>query len=84
MTLLDCIHTFDESKNKTFTKYFELVLYRKFITLKDKSSKYVLIEKPELIKESYTPNYEVINTNDIYLSPLEKQIYTCTLKKTYD
>lgn len=76
MTLLDCIHTFDESKNKTFTKYFELVLYRKFITLKDKSSKYVLIEKPELIKESYTPNYEVTNIDNLYLSPLEKHIYT--------
>lgn len=75
MTLLDCVYSFDESRNKTFTKYFELVLYRKFITLKDKSSKYLLIEKPELIQESYTPVYNHINIDDLNFSELEKEIY---------
>jgi len=75
MTLLDCVNKFDESKNKTFTKYFELVLYRKFITLKDKSAKYVLIEKPELIKESYVPSYTHIAVDDLHLSVLETTIY---------
>lgn len=81
MSLLECVNTFDESKNKTFTKYFELVLFRKFITLKDKSSKYVLIEKPELIKESYTPIYNHVNIESLYLSELEQSIYTMYFEK---
>ena len=80
MVLFDCINNFDASKNKTFTRYFSLVLFHKFIQLKDKSSKYILIEKPELIKESYEPSYEPVLNEDIYLSPLERQIYQLYFK----
>lgn len=75
MILLDCIYIFDELKNKIFIKYFEFVLYCKFIILKDKFLKYVLIEKLEFIKESYMLNYEVINIDNFYLLLLEKYIY---------
>ena len=81
MTLYTCVMTFDEFRNKTFTKYFELVLFRRFITLKDQSAKYVLIEKPELIKDSYTPVYDDIYLGDIYLSPLEQKVYQMYFKE---
>jgi len=74
MTLLECVQRFDESMNKTFTKYFELILYRKFISLKDKSAKYVLIEKVELLQETYTPVHQTVDIGNIYLSPLEMEI----------
>ena len=74
MTLLECIQRFDETMNKTFTKYFELILYRKFISLKDKSAKYILTEKVELLQETYTPITDTIDTSNIYLSPLEDAI----------
>jgi RNA polymerase sporulation-specific sigma factor len=74
MTLLECVQRFDESMNKTFTKYFELILYRKFISLKDKSAKYVLIEKVELFQESYTPVHQTVDIGNVYLSPLETEI----------
>ena len=32
--LVDTVYTFNEQKNKTFTRYFELVLKRRFIRLK--------------------------------------------------
>src|SRR5690554_6557116 len=75
MTLYTCVMTFDELKNKTFTKYFELVLFRRFIALKDQSAKYVLIEKPELLKESYIPVYDHVDIEGLHLSKLEKDIY---------
>lgn len=45
MILLNkAIRTFDESYNKTFTRYFELILIRKLVSLKKETQQYVLRE----------------------------------------
>lgn len=73
ITLMDCLNRFDESKQKTFTKYFELILFRRFIYLKDKSPKYVLYEKPDFFEDSYTPDFDRLEEG-VYLTLLEKQV----------
>ncbi|HOO43480.1 MAG TPA: sigma-70 family RNA polymerase sigma factor [Bacillota bacterium] len=84
MILHKSVLSFDESYNKTFTRYFELNLVNKLITIKNKSNKYgqFLSEKlPGLyygsVKESM--NY-YISENEIRtaletLSDLEKQVF---------
>ena len=44
LTLYKAVETFDESKNKTFTRYFELILRRHFYHLIYKLPKYLLYE----------------------------------------
>lgn len=44
LTLYKAVETFDESKNKTFTRYFELILRRHFYHLIYKLPKYMLYE----------------------------------------
>ncbi|WP_162146978.1 sigma factor [Acholeplasma granularum] len=75
LVLLECINNFDESRNKTFTKYFELVLFRRFIQLKNKTPKYILFEKPELFEGSFTEEIIIIKEDNIYLAPFEKEVY---------
>jgi RNA polymerase sporulation-specific sigma factor len=48
LMLHKAIMTFDESKNKTFTRYFELILKRRFWALLKKLPKYVIKEIPEI------------------------------------
>lgn len=44
LTLYKAVETFDESKNKTFTRYYELILRRHFYHLMYKLPKYLLYE----------------------------------------
>lgn len=80
ISLYTCIQKFDETSNKTFTKYFELVLTRRFVQLKDKTAKYVLFPQPELIEDSYTPNFDNFHEKP-ELAPLENKIYEMYFEK---
>lgn len=73
LALIVSIDSFDEKHNKTFTKFFELVLFRRFITLKDKAPKYVLFPKSEIIQDSYTPDFDRLEEN-VHLAPFEKEV----------
>ncbi len=74
ITLVDCLNRFDTSYNKTFTKYYELILYRRFIALKNKTPKYILAPKPELFFKEYEPNVD-IEFNFEVLSSFEKEVW---------
>jgi RNA polymerase sporulation-specific sigma factor len=60
------IQTFDESYNKTFTRYFELILKRRLFALKKESQMYVVressffyqLESPETKKEPDQPIFK--------------------------
>lgn len=56
ITLVHALNTFDPIYNKTFTRYFELILYRRFIALKKASPKYILAPKPELLFREEPPS----------------------------
>lgn len=71
--LQKAILTFDSHRNKTFTRYFELILKRHFYQLKKKIPDYDIFEKPDFchgavyIEESIdTPNFT---------SQLEKNVF---------
>jgi len=52
--LLRAIHTFDEFKNKTFTRYYELILKRHFYQIKRRIPKYMEDEYNfDLMKSHY-------------------------------
>ncbi|VEU82924.1 sigma-70 family RNA polymerase sigma factor [Acholeplasma hippikon] len=72
--LYQALQKFDENQNKTFTKYYELLLTRRFVQLKDKTAKYVLFPNSELIEETYTPDFDNFNEAP-ELAPLEEKIY---------
>jgi len=44
IVLSNCVNNFDESKNKTFTRYFEMHLKWKFYSLNKERNKYVFSE----------------------------------------
>ena len=74
ITLVNALNTFDSSYNKTFTRYFELILYRRFIALKKESPKYVLAPKPELFfKEEPPPFFIFFDLKS--LSDFEKRVW---------
>lgn len=68
------IQTFDESYNKTFTRYFELILKRRLFALKKDSQQYVIrepsffyqIESPETQKESLQPLFKNERQQSVY------------------
>jgi len=66
--------TFDDTKNKTFTRYFELILVRRFVYLKNKTKSLILYPKPELFESVYEENFDSIQEPE-NLAPLEKKIY---------
>ena len=74
IVLNKAIQTFDESFNKTFTKYFELILIRKLIALKKETKQYVLreatffyqIESPETQTEHIELFFEDHNKHMVY------------------
>lgn len=72
--LYQALNRFDEEANKTFTRYFELILIRRFVQLKDKTAKYVLFPNSELIEGTYTPDFDILH-EEIKLAPLEEKIY---------
>ncbi|CDR31382.1 RNA polymerase factor sigma-70 [Acholeplasma oculi] len=77
LLMLDALEVFDLSRNKTFTKYYELILFRRFIHLKDKSPKYILYDKAELIESSYTPSFDAIDKLEegFHLTAFEKDVF---------
>ncbi len=58
--LVETVYSFNEQKNKTFTRYFELVLKRRFIRLKSKLPGWTLYEKVELIEDKMQPFESVL------------------------
>ena len=64
---------FDEAKNKTFTRYFELILKRRFWALLKKLPKYVIKEIPD-ISGGYIIEEEPVISIDLK-SDLEKTIF---------
>ncbi len=75
LILYRAVQTFDESKNKTFTRYFELILKRHFYHLISKLPKYLLYEDSNFMEcfayhESDDSQDFVKNCSDF-----EKQIY---------
>lgn len=50
MMLIKAVQTFNESKGKTFTRYFELILKRQFYQLKRTLPKHQLYENPDFYK----------------------------------
>lgn len=68
------ILTFDESYNKTFTRYFELILKRRLFALKKESQIYVIressffyqLESPETQKEQDQPTFKNQQQHMVY------------------
>jgi RNA polymerase sporulation-specific sigma factor len=82
MILLNkAIQTFDESYNKTFTRYFELILIRKLIALKKETKQYVLressffyqLESPESKKETRQFTFDDEKKQMVYQSYFENR-----------
>jgi RNA polymerase sporulation-specific sigma factor len=73
LMLLKAIHTFNENKNKSFTRYFELILKRQLYYLVTKFPKYVLFEDT-----SFCTGVSYIEEESIDLelsSDLEQTVY---------
>ena len=67
LTLFKAVDTFDENKNKTFMRYYELILTRRLIRLKDSVKPYILFEPlTEVLQGSYdfTPPRNFIINED--------------------
>lgn len=74
LMLYKAVNTFDESKNKTFMRYFELILKRHFYHLIKKLPKYVLQDESAFTQG----RYDIDETVDCFLilcSDIEKAIY---------
>jgi RNA polymerase sporulation-specific sigma factor len=75
LTLYKAVETFDESKNKTFTRYFELILRRHFYHLIYKLPKYMLYEDSNFMScfgyEEQKDDIDLIDS----CSKFEKYIY---------
>lgn len=75
MILLKAIKCFDETYNKTFTRYFELILIRHLIRVKRNTPKYILCEDPNYL-EDCTPAYFDINWLEVkFEHPMEARIH---------
>ncbi len=64
MLLYHAIKYFDEQKNKTFTRYFELILKRRFFRLKSKEPMYVFQDEKEFFDH-------LVYEETLELTPLE-------------
>jgi RNA polymerase sporulation-specific sigma factor len=73
LMLLKAIQTFNEAKNKSFTRYFELILKRKLYHLIDKIPKYQLYEDTNFCKGVSYIEEEPIEFD--LTSKLEQDIY---------
>ena len=74
LMLYKAVKTFDETKNKTFMRYFELVLKRHFYYLLRKLPKYVLKEETTFNQGVRSIDEEI----DCFLmmcTPIEKYVY---------
>jgi RNA polymerase sporulation-specific sigma factor len=81
LMLHKAVQTFDESKNKTFTRYFELILKRHYYQLIHKLPKYLLYEDSNFM-ECFSC-HEVYDDIDFIekCSDFEKDIYTLLKNK---
>lgn len=73
LVLYKAIQTFNEKKNKTFTRYFELILKRHYYQMIQKIPKYILFEHTDFCK-----GYSVIEEEPVEVlltSDIEKTIY---------
>lgn len=70
------IQSFNEEKNKSFTRYFELILKRHFYQLLNKSPKYVY---DEYVIQQQTSYYIEENYDDFLstCSKIEKDVFDC-------
>lgn len=78
--LLKAIKLYDTSSQKTFNKYFDLILTNRFITLLRKNKKhssvtYVLEEEIEDQYQRSIEALEDVDFSNLKLSNLEKEIY---------
>lgn len=77
--LAHIVQTFDEYKDKSFTRFFELVLKRRFQRLKQKNDKFILIEfLGQTLSRDYRVNHEnglILNEKSSTLSSIEKVCY---------
>ncbi|CCV64861.1 RNA polymerase sigma-70 factor, ECF subfamily [Alteracholeplasma palmae J233] len=81
MLLHKAVVYFDENKNKTFTRYFELILKRKFFKLKNRLPEYRLQEETHFLKHAaYHEDYEEFEEIDLK-NPMEKIIYEAYFKE---
>ncbi len=78
LCLYKAIETFDESYNKTFMRYFEVILTRHFINLHKKNKRYYeMLEtyKNELLIEEKEKVILEEDTNISFKSSLEQKVY---------
>lgn len=74
LMLYKAVKTFNESKNKTFMRYFELILKRHFYYLLRKLPKYVLKEETMFNQGVYCVD-EKIDCFLMMCTPIEKYVY---------
>lgn len=85
MLLHKAVAYFDENKNKTFTRYFELILKRRFFRLKNKEPKYVLQEEKEFFERlEYEEEIEFKPLNLILKNEIEKSVYQLHIIEGHD
>ncbi len=86
MALNDAINTYVPIYNKTFTKYFDLILQRRIITILRKDSKYfynvTLVEDfyGEVQEQGFCYNDEVY---DFEFNELEKEVFKLKFLRNY-
>jgi len=73
LMLLKAVKTFNENKNKSFTRYFELILKRQFYMLVGRLPKYELNE--ELCMYLGTSHMDEEIEHMVFKSELESQVY---------
>lgn len=75
LMLYKAVQTFDEAKQKTFTRYFELILRRQFYQLIYKLPKYLLYEDSNFMSCFSTMDKEDDLDLVVTCSRFEKEIY---------
>ena len=82
MVLLKAIETYREEYEKTFMRYFELLLQNRFNTLYKNNKRYhssvILVESETVdIKDKETNQKDIIIVDTTSLTNMEKSIYEC-------
>ncbi len=74
--------TYDESQSKTFNKYFDMILQRKFLRLLNNEQYYQfnveLQEDENLLSDNYSFQYDL--TDEMYLSDFEEKVLFLKMK----
>lgn len=85
------VQTFDESFNKSFTRYFELILVRKLIALRKETKQYVLkessffyqLESPATQTEKLTIVFDDKNKQIVYQHYFENKRSIAYISQTF-